>query len=183
MRRFFLALLAVGAATGIVAAQERKAAIIDTAAATAAAAADADRDASGVEIFKAGAPGYEEATLPVLALGTEGPTKGAPVFAALPLAHTVFYRLERADLSIMAQGTEIVEGEVSAEPAADTEPVFAVLQDEDEGYLDGAELNFVRFGLAYTLRLKCDSEEDVRCLEPSFLTETYRSLVVVEDGK
>lgn len=182
MRRFMLALIVVGAATGMVAAQERRTATVDTAAAAAAAAADAERDAGGVEVFKAGAPGYEEASLPVLALGTEGPTKGAPVFAALPLAHTVFYLLDRAELSIMAQGTEIVEGDVSAEPAADTEPVFEVLQDEDEGFLDGAELSFVRFGVSYSLRLKCSSEEDVRCLEPGFLTETYESLVVVEDG-
>jgi hypothetical protein len=182
MRRILIALAVTGLAAAIAEGQERRAAVVNTAAARAAADADARRDAGGVQAFKAGAPGYEKATLPVLALGTEGPSKGAPVFAALPKAHTVFYRLDGAELSIMAQGTEIVEGEASSEPAPDSDPVFEVLRDDEEGYLDGAELNFVRFGIGYTLRLKCDQAEDKRCLEPAFLRAAYSSLVVVEDG-
>ncbi|UWU23028.1 hypothetical protein N2601_08810 [Rhizobium sp. CB3060] len=160
---------------------------IDWDSAKAAAVADAQRDQSGVEKFRAAVPsGLEKVRVPVLVTGT-GPVRAAPQVKAQDTSYAAIYLLDRdATLSIMGTALSIVVTGGDATPADVPDYQagdFTILDDDADAKSASqpmeADYSFFKFGAAYTLRLSCKQQGDKRCLEPDFAKSVASSLVQV----
>lgn len=168
--------LALALVAGCSWAEERKVAAIDWDAARAAAEKDAKIDKKGLSGFRAAQIDEQKlrtVVLPVLVAGT-GPVRAAPLVRGQKLSYSSSYAINGAKIVILGSATNLV----APEALAVREHIDSNLRDF-EVTEDGADLNFMRFGANYILRISCERPEDERCTKRDFLSKLKRSLIVV----
>ena len=105
--------------------------------------------------------------------------RGIGQFVGEGLAYSAGYDLPGAQLSIMGSGSAL---SLSAES-----PIGAIIEHDDasrdepvfERTEDGADLSFIRFGAAYTIRISCANVQDPRCTGYTFLRSVADNLVII----
>lgn len=153
---------------------------IDWMAANIAKQEDAVRDAKGIKAFRSAmiSPKVIEQThLPILVLGT-GPVRAAPKIYTQGDAYATTYRIGNdSKLTVLGSRSAIVIDEHSAiygKFKVDGKSSYTI-----DFFEDGIDLNFSKFGAAYTLRITCSTASDKRCTDTKFIVEAYQSLIAV----
>lgn len=153
---------------------------IDWVAADKAKHEDAVRDVGGINQFRsAKVPTMvlEQTRLPILVLGT-GPVRAAPKVYTQGVAYASTYRIGTdSKLTVFGSRSAIALDEQSAiDGKLDVDNNLPYTIDFFE---DGIDLNFAKFGAAYTLRITCSKASDKRCTDKKFIVEAYESLITI----